>query len=155
MAIIRIITSNNLKNLINYIQDARSHNDEILYSNAIGVDPNTALRDMQLCKKAYCKTRGSQGKHVIVAFDKREEEKIIADDKIAVTADGIADIIYNNTGCQTAYAVHGNTDNLHIHYALNSVRIEDGAKIQLNYKSKYQLEMDVKTFLSRQRNQLY
>lgn len=155
MAIIKIKSTNNMKNLINYIQDDQSHNDEILYSNAIGVDPNTALRDMQLCKKAYCKTRGSQGKHIIVAFDKREEEKIIADDKIAVTADGIADIIYNNTGCQTVYTMHGNTDNLHIHYALNSVRIADGNKIQLNYKSKYQIESEVKTFLSRQKNKRY
>lgn len=152
MAIIKIKSSNNMKNLINYIQDEKSHNDNILYSNAIGVDPATAARDMQLCKMAYCKTKGSQGKHLIVALSKQEEAKIVADNNIEKTADKIADIIYSNTGCQVAYAIHGNTDNLHIHYALNSVRIADGYKMQLNYKSKYQLESEVKTFLSRQKN---
>lgn len=136
-------------NLINYIQDDKSHNDNILYYNAVGVDPIAAAKDMPLCKMAYCKTRGSQGKHLIVAFNKPEEEKIVADNKVAKTADKIADIIYSNTGCQVAYAVHGNTDNLHIHYALNSVRIVDGYKIQLNYKSKYQLEEKIMSALVR------
>lgn len=138
-----------MNNLINYIQDDKSHNDNILYSNAIGVDPATAARDMQLCKMAYCKTKGSQGKHLIVALSKQEEEKLVAGNNIEKAADKIADIIYSNTGCQVAYAVHGNTDNLHIHYALNSVRIADGYKIQMNYKDKYQLEAEIKSVLVR------
>ena len=149
MAIIKIKSTNNMNNLINYIQDDKSHNDNILYSNAIGVDPATAARDMQLCKMAYCKTKGSQGKHLIVALSKQEEEKLVAGNNIEKAADKIADIIYSNTGCQVAYAVHGNTDNLHIHYALNSVRIADGYKIQMNYKDKYQLEAEIKSVLVR------
>lgn len=149
MAIIKIKSTNNMKNLINYIQDDKSHNDEIIYYNAVGVDPAAAARDMQLCKMAYCKTRGSQGKHLIIALSKQEEAKIIADNKVEKVADKIADIIYSNTGCQVAYAVHGNTDNLHIHYALNSVRIADGYKMQMNYKSKYQLEEEIMSALVR------
>ncbi len=147
MAIIKIKSTNNMDNLINYIQDDKSHNDNILYYNAIGVDPAAAARDMQLCKMAYCKTRGTQGKHLIVALSHQEEEKIIAGNNIEKAADKIADIIYSNTGCQVAYAVHGNTDNLHIHYALNSVRIVDGYKIQLNYKSKYRIAAEIKNIL--------
>ena len=147
MAIIKIKSTNNMKNLINYIQDDKSHDDNILYYNAIGVDPAAATRDMQLCKMAYCKTKGSQGKHLIVALSKQEEEKVVADNNIEKTADKIADIIYSNTGCQVAYAVHGNTDNIHIHYALNSVRIADGYKMQMNYKDKYQLEAELMSAL--------
>lgn len=147
MAIIKIKSTNNMKNLINYIQDDKSHDDNILYYNAIGVDPAAATRDMQLCKMAYCKTKGSQGKHLIVALSKQEEEKVVADNNIEKTADKIAYIIYSNTGCQVAYAVHGNTDNLHIHYALNSVRIADGYKMQMNYKDKYQLEAELMSAL--------
>lgn len=147
MAIIKIKSTNNMTNLINYIQDDKSHNDNILYYNAIGVDPAAAARDMQLCKMAYCKTRGSQGKHLIVALTKQEEAKIVADNNIEKTADKIADIIYSNTRCQVAYAVHGNTDNLHIHYALNSVKIADGYKMQMNYKDKYRLEAEIKSAL--------
>ena len=132
MAIIKIKSTNNMDNLINYIQDDKSHNDNILY-----------------CKMAYCKTKGSQGKHLIVALSKQEEEKLVAGNNIEKTADKIADIIYSNIGCQVAYAVHGNTDNLHIHYALNSVRIADGYKMQLNYKNKYQLEAEIKSVLVR------
>ena len=40
MAIIKIKSTNNMDNLINYIQDDKSHNDNILYYNAIGVDPS-------------------------------------------------------------------------------------------------------------------
>lgn len=148
MAIIKIKSTNNMDNLINYIQDDKSHDDNIIYSNAIGVDPAAAARDMQLCKMAYCKTKGSQGKHLIVALSK-QEEKLVADNKVEKVADKIADIIYINTGCQVAYAVHGNTDNLHIQYALNSVRIADGYKMQMNYKSKYQLESEIKGALAR------
>lgn len=149
MAIIKIKSTNNMDNLINYIQDDKSHNDKILYCNAIGVDPAAAARDMQLCKMAYCKTKGSQGKHLIVALSKQEEEKVVAGNNVEKVADKIADIIYSNTGCQVAYAVHGNTDNLHIHYALNSVRIADGYKMQLNYKDKYRLETKIKSVLVR------
>ena len=149
MAIIKIKSTNNMKNLINYIQDDKRHDDNILYYNAIGVDPAVAARDMQLCKMAYCKTKGSQGKHLIVALSKQEEEKLVADNKVEKTAAKIADIIYSNTGCQVAYAVYGNTDNLHIHYALNSVRIADGYKMQMNYKNKYQLEAEIKSALVR------
>lgn len=149
MAIIKIKSTNNMDNLINYIQDDKSHDDNILYYNAIGVDPAAAARDMQLCKMAYCKTKGSQGKHLIVALSKQEEAKVVADNKVEKVADKIADIIYSNTGCQVAYAVHGNTDNLHIHYTLNSVRIADGYKMQMNYKNKYQLEAEIKGALAR------
>ena len=148
MAIIKIKSTNNMDNLINYIQDDKSHDDNIIYSNAIGVDPAAAARDMQLCKMAYCKTKGLQGKHLIVALSK-QEEKLVADNKVEKVADKIADIIYINTGCQVAYAVHGNKDNLHIHYALNSVRIADGYKMQMNYKDKYQLEAEIKGALAR------
>ena len=57
MAIIKIKSTNNMTNLINYIQDDKSHNDEIIYYNAVGVDPAAAARDMQLCKMAYCKPK--------------------------------------------------------------------------------------------------
>lgn len=147
MAIIKIKSTNNMKNLINYIQDDKSHDDNILYYNAVGVDPAAAARDMQLCKMAYCKTKGSQGKHLIVALSKEEEAKIVAGNNVEKVADKIADIIYSNTGCQVSYAVHGNTDNLHIHYALNSVRLGDGYKMQMNYKDKYQLEIEIKSAL--------
>lgn len=82
MAIIKIKSTNNMDNLINYIQDDKSHDDNILYYNAVGVDPAVAARDMQLCKMAYCKTKGSQGKHLIVALSKQEEEKVVADKNI-------------------------------------------------------------------------
>lgn len=148
MAIVKIINSNNLSNLINYINDAKGHNDEIIYFNGIGVNPRTAIRDMELCKKVYCQTRGSQGKHIIVGFNKVEENQLIEKNIIDVVADNIARTIYFHTGCQIVYAVHGNTDNIHIHFALNSVRISDGYKIQLNYRVKYMIEKDIRAYLS-------
>ena len=87
MAIIKIKSTNNMDNLINYIQDDKSHDDNILYYNAVGVDPAVAARDMQLCKMAYCKTKGSQGKHLIVALSKQEEEKVVADKNIEKTSE--------------------------------------------------------------------
>lgn len=46
-------------------------------------------------------------------------------------------------GYQTIFAVHEDTDNLHIHFVFNSVSYLTGKKWCLNFKEFYQLKQDM------------
>lgn len=146
MAVMTLIKNNNLKNLLKYINNNVRHDGKVLYYNGIGLDPEHAIRDMELCKRAYDKTGGTQVKHIVVSLEAGEENKL-TDEEICTFADRTADIIYDNTGCQIAYAVHGNTDNLHIHYAVNSVQINNGKKIDIGRNSTIKMTAEINCLL--------
>ena len=59
-----------------------------------------------------------------------------------------ADMLFERYKCQLAYAVHGNTDNLHVHYVLNSVRYVDGYKLQIGPAELYGLKDMISRILS-------
>ncbi len=146
MAVMLIKSNNNLKNLVNYINDNERHKGEILYCNGIGIDPQNAITDMELCKYAYDKGADRGAKHIVVSLEKGEEE-LLDVHEVCTVANNIAGVIYSNTGCQLAYAVHGNTDKLHIHYAVNSVRIDNGHKIQINRADTINMKKEISMIL--------
>lgn len=43
----------------------------------------------------------------------------------------ISYLLFRQYQCQIAYAIHSNTDNLHAHFIINSVRYVDGYKLQI------------------------
>ena len=56
-------------------------------------------------------------------------------------------MLFDRYKCQIAYAVHGNTDNLHAHYVLNSVRYVDGYKLQIGPAELCQLKDKISEIL--------
>lgn len=146
MAVMTLISNNNLKNLVKYINNNIRHDGKVLYYNGIGIDPKNAVRDMQLCKLAYDKTGGTQVKHIVISLEEGEEQKL-TDEDICNLADSTADVIYDNTKCQMVYAVHGNTDNLHIHYAINSVQVNDGKKIKIGRNESIKITKEINSLL--------
>lgn len=77
--------------------------------------------DMLLIKKLYNKTGGLQYKQIILSLEEAESIEKNWAGFIAVSEEAARAIAYI-TGCQVAYAVHSNTDNLHTHFVVNSVR---------------------------------
>lgn len=133
MAILRIITSEQytLDGMLKYIIDSEKHIHGIVYYNAIGVDPFFCSRDMLLCKLLYQQLKGVQYKQIILAFTEVETLTIDADYFIKPVIE-VAQLIHELTNCQIAYAIHNNTDNIHVHFVVNTVRISDGKKVQIN-----------------------
>lgn len=111
-----------ISNIIDYINDEQEldpKRGKILYSNTLNMEATASeeiiLEMTELATKSKrCKNPIS---HILLSFDKdykADEEQIKS-----IVKDFIDDIGY--TDCQTAYAVHQNTDNIHIHIAVNRI----------------------------------
>lgn len=133
-------TNMTLTGMIDYIASNKEHNNLVLDYYAKGADPFRAARDMLNVKKYYHKIGGNEYIQMVLSLEETEvdDEEDIQRFNIAVR--NIADMLFDRYKCQIAYAVHGNTDNLHAHYVLNSVRYVDGYKLQIGPDELYQLK---------------
>lgn len=111
-----------LSNVIHYITNPVKTRH---YIGAMGVNPYDSekmIEQMNLVKKVFQKECGHRNvRHFIVSFDKKdhikpEEARWIADDVARFYSDRY----------QICYGVHLDTDDLHIHFALNTVSFIDG-----------------------------
>ncbi len=88
---------------------------------------NDAVEEMMQVKEFFGKTGGRVASHMIISLDK-EESGIENAGKLMLLADDLmTELLPEN---QAVYAVHTNTDNLHIHILINSVGL-DGRKIHM------------------------
>ena len=87
----------------------------------LAVDPDYAEFQMQLVKELFYKTEGRQVRHFIVAFDEYEDVDLGG---IYQLAQKIA--LYYANRYQIIFGIHMNTENIHIHFALNTVSYIDG-----------------------------
>jgi len=93
--------------------------------------PRQMQKAMLQVKNEYLKEGGRQILHLTVSFSK-EEERIVNLRMALYMGYEIAGIFM--AGYQTAFAVHDNTDDLHIHFIINSVSYEDGLKYGVDRK---------------------
>lgn len=107
--------------------------DDTIYETAINCMLDTAYKDMIHTKKAYNKTDGILGYHIIQSFSPNE-----------TTAD-----IAHNVGVEFAYrcfgdkyevvvSTHLDQHHIHNHVVMNSVSFMDGSKFDNSYKDYYQ-----------------
>lgn len=109
----------NLKKAITYILDPQKTNDTLTY--CMGASKEKAYEDMLFLKQLYCKTEGRQYLHWILSNNQEVPLK---------TVEAVSRDILKLVGAefQVIAAIHTNTDNLHTHFIINSVRITDGKK---------------------------
>lgn len=133
-------TNMTLTGMIDYIASNEAHDNLVRDYCAKGVDPFRAARDMLNVKNYYNKMDGNEYVQMVLSL---EETEINSESDImrfkAVVKD-TADMLFERYKCQLAYAVHGNTDNFHVHYVLNSVRYIDGYKLQIGPAELYGLK---------------
>ena len=133
-------TNLTLDAMIKYIADDVEHRGLVLYYNAKGADPYRAARDMLNVKQYYGKLDGNEYIQMVLSVEEAEINSYYDIERFKAATIEIADILFNRYKCQIAYAIHWNSDNLHTHYVLNSVRYADGYKLQIGPKELYLLK---------------
>lgn len=93
--------------------------------NLISDDIKSAVDEMMDVKKFYAKTGGRTALHGIISLDELESEITNAEDLMKLCEDVLAELFPNH---QAVFAVHTNTEDLHVHFIVNSVGL-DGKKI--------------------------
>lgn len=91
-------------------------------------DIKNATNEMMQVKEFHGKLGGRVALHGIISLDKAESDKKNAGKLMMLLNDLLEEIF---PGYQTVYAVHTNTDNLHIHFILNTVGL-NGKKIHMD-----------------------
>ena len=96
--------------------------------NITSTDVSDAVAEMMKIKRFYGKEDGRAALHMMISLPK-EESDVSNASKLMQLCDSVVKEVFPNN--QAVYAVHTNTDNLHIHIILNSVGL-DGKKIHQN-----------------------
>ncbi len=128
-------TKRDLENLINY---AVGNHCICGLCGATGMllsHPNNMYQTMLQLKKEFCKNSGRQALHLIVSIDKT--------DSLWITPQIVLELGYALatsqylSGTQTLFGVHDNTDKLHLHMVINSVRYDSGLKVSLSTQTAF------------------
>lgn len=91
-------------------------------------DIQNATNEMMQVKEFHGKLGGRVALHGIISLDAAESDKKNAGKLMMLLNDLLEEIFPNN---QAVYAVHTNTENLHIHFILNTVGL-NGTKIHMD-----------------------
>lgn len=97
----------------------------VAVQNLVSADVTGAVKEMMDVKKFYGKLGGRAALHGIISLPVEESGKEHAGELMAMCAEVMRKVFPNH---QAIFAVHTNTDNLHIHFVVNSVGL-DGKKI--------------------------
>ena len=137
-----------LKNLINYaVREDKCENGVYGAQGVIKDTPDSMYRQMLDIQTFYRKEKGRRAIHFVLSFSKLEE-RFIGEREALMIGYAIADLYKDK---QILFAVHTNTDNLHIHFIMNPVSYVDGVKFTSSI-----LELDnIKASISRIVEDLY
>lgn len=128
--------------IINYATNEEKTNKTLIYG--FGIDPAHAFEEMDAVKQMWHQTSGRQYKHFIFSFDSNID---------------LPNNILMNIGCdigayfaneyQILMAIHFNTNNIHIHYVLNTVNMFTGRKFSITKRDMYNYKLYINQILQR------
>lgn len=117
-----------LKNLTSYVLNPSR---TLGFCGAQGVIIKNCINNMMTVNNYFRVHTGRQAQHFILSFSKNE----------CVTKFDAMNLGYKICGIlpnyQIVFGVHSNTDNLHLHFAMNPVSINDGHKFNFTYQNTY------------------
>lgn len=150
MAVFRVIPGQQYtgNGMITYIYDKEVH-EGLIIPFSVGADPANGYTDFMLTKVLYNKSGGVQYKQFMLSLTQKESIDDFCNRtyEIVKMFTDIADEIACKFGVQIMGAIHGNTDNIHAHYILNSVSFIDGHKIQISKKDLFELKSMINEYL--------
>lgn len=113
-----------IKNLLKYIAGKNGKKATVRYYNGKGLpkDPGLAAKRMIIIQKYFGKTDKRRVYHFVLSFPETVTDVI----HVRLAAENVADFFYKTH--QVYYGVHEDTDNLHVHFAVNAVSYVDGKK---------------------------
>lgn len=102
--------------------------------NVTSTDVSSAVNEMMKVKNFFDKQKGRAALHMLISLPEDESDSSNASKLMQLCSDVLKEIFPNN---QAVFAVHTNTDNLHVHVIVNSVGL-NGKKIHQdkNFVSK-------------------
>ncbi len=118
--------------LINYVINGEKTEDK-LYVSGINCSPDIAYQEMMNTKRQFFKIKGIEGFHGYQSFMTEEITPELAH-KIGLE---LAEKLWGDK-YQVIVTTHLNTDNIHNHFAINSVSFVDGKRF-CNTKKDYAL----------------
>ncbi len=128
------------KNVINYIVNEDKTPNNFIGSRGFKTD--NYAEEMNNVSKKFNKTEGVQLRHFIVSFTPWE----VCDPAVAYRiGNEICDYLGNEY--QTVFAVHENTQELHLHIASNSVSYIDGHRYKGTRKEFYAMKNQINNIL--------
>lgn len=141
-------TNNDLMNLINYVIGDHCACGLFGATGMMIGNRYDMYQAMINLKKEFCKTAGRQALHIIVSIDKEDSQWVTPQMALEMGYTLAASDKLKNT--QTIFAVHNNTDKLHIHMVVNSVNYKSGVKVGLSVQ---QAHWDIGNEMNRVLNQ--
>ena len=129
---------NALRDVINYITRGYQLPDNMI--GAYGVTKNYAALEMELVSRAYLKYSNCRLRHWVVSFS--EEDNITLEEVWQIADKSAA---FYKSRYQIIYAIHTDTDNIHVHFVMNRISYRDG-KV---YAGKYSDFYDYKNHLAK------
>lgn len=145
-----------LENLINYaVREEKCREAGYGAQGLLKGSPEEMIQQMYDIKRSFSKMNGRQAKHFILSFSKDEEEFIGPQEAMAIG--------YMVSGYfpeyQIVFGVHTDTDNLHIHFVMNTVSFVTGLKYNINLTDfrmiRRQIEVLVEQFYLCKHKQLF
>lgn len=120
--------ANQLNNQLTYVTNEIKTMDGLYVGGRHIVDFNNATNEMMQVKEFYGKLDGRVATHGIISLDTEESDPANAGKLMLLLNDFMEDLFPEH---QVVYAVHTNTENLHIHFIINTVGL-DGKKIHMD-----------------------
>ena len=113
---------NELHNVIDYIE-SNYKTEQQLYVSGINCSPETALEEMAITKRQFCKTEGILGFHAFQSFAENE----VSPDKAHEIGLKLANEMWGDR-FEVIVSTHLNTKHYHNHFVINSVSFIDGKR---------------------------
>lgn len=142
-----VVIYNDKKSVANLIKYAITEKDKkrnkigkVRYIGGIGIDyadEKKAIQQMHTIKKYYGKSDKRQAYHFIMSFAKEINDA----QKIYLIGSAIAERFFCDY--QLLFAVHEDTECIHIHYVVNSVSFRTGLKWHMNKKEFVEFKRNI------------
>lgn len=155
MAIVKIvggkyINPDAVENTICYITGNRNNRQDKVYSvGGLGVDYSkyeNAIKQFQATKLVWNKEDKRQVVHIVVSFGDTRE-RLLKPVDIERLAYPIGALLSKGE-YQVMWSIHKNTDNLHIHYIINSVSYRTGKKYRLEPDERFLINQRVNVMVA-------
>ncbi len=125
---IAINTVQQINNELNYVAEELKTMQGLYVGTRHITDIGNATTEMMQVKEFYGKLDGRIATHGVISLDEEESDIQNAGNLMLLLNDLMKSVFPEN---QVVYAVHTNTENLHIHFILNTVGM-DGKKIHMD-----------------------
>lgn len=134
MAFIKIVNSgykrpDDMNKLINYIVDKPKHQTDGLFGGNMILTGSVpyVYKQMMDVKKYYGKTDGYMMRHMVVSLSTYEIQ-FISSNQLYIIGTQICNLFPEY---QSVFCINLETNQMHIHFAINTVSFIDGRKLQL------------------------